>query len=70
MNLSISKILSFLGPKENYSKISWIISGLSISIIILCLAGLLFWQVKEESKTYSSANAISIQIPFNSASNK
>jgi ArsR family metal-binding transcriptional regulator len=74
MSPTISKVLSFLGPlepKSNYSKVDWIISGLSILIIILCLTGLVFWQVKEHSRHHSGEDTqVSTKAPFNPASNK
>lgn len=74
MSLIISKVLSFFGPlepRENYSKIHWIISGLSILIVIICLLGLFFWQVKEHSQHQSYIDTqVSIKSPFNPASNK
>jgi cytochrome oxidase assembly protein ShyY1 len=74
MGSTLVKILKFLGPlepKENYSRINWIISGLSILIVIFCLTGLVFWQVKEHSKHHSGEDAkASIQSPFSPANNK
>ena len=70
MSQILKNILKFFGPfqlKQNYKKLDWIVSGLSIFIIVLCLFGLLFWQVKEHRQHHSDA---SYQTPFNPASNK